>query len=218
MAEDSLRRLLDLHALGHFKPHLVPSMAIEIWNVFCNSAMQRDLRKRKFPSPAMYKDGQKKELALPLVGFQLNRHPPGIAFQPILDQLGHGMKYDLQTFNTWWKKEVAHQPMRPPGEGYRDNFIDLTRFGLVRLIRNKIAAHHDRSRPMLIDELERSSLIGGWSFDMDGRTYRLDDGEFEVRYPYGLSVLRQIAFETLAGFNMIPMKLSADGQEGSTDT
>jgi len=203
MAQDSLRRLLDLHELGESKPHLVPSMAIEIWNVFCNVAMQGDLKKRKFPAPAMYKDGQQKELLLPLVGFQLHFQPPGISFSPVLNELGVGMRYDFHSFNKWWKNDIAHQPLTAPGEPRRHDLIDLTRFGIVRLIRNKVAAHHDRSRPALMDELERSSLIRGWSFQIDGRTYRLDDGEFKVLRPYGLSVLRQIAFETLGGFGMI---------------
>ena len=212
MAEESLKRLLDLHELGESKPHLVPSMATEISSIFCNAGVQRDLRKLKFPSPAMYQDGRKVELLLPLVGLQLNQRPPGISFAPTLNDLGEGMRYELHAFKKWWKKDIAHQPLRAPGEPRRDDLIDLTRFGLVRLIRNKVAAHHDRIRPILMDELERSSLIQSWSFDMDGQRYRLDDGKFKVLYPYGLAVLRQIAFETLAGFGMIPIERPRIGE------
>ncbi len=206
MAQDSLRRLLDLYEMSEAKPHHIPSMAIEIWNILCSAAMQQDLKNRKFPSPAMYKEGQKKELLLPLVGFQLHFQPPGVSFHPVLNKLGAGMVYDLHPFKTWWKKDIAHQPLTAPGESLRHDLIDLTRFGIVRLIRNKIAAHHDRSRPALMDELERSSLIKGWSFQMGGQTYRIDDGEFEIVSSYGSAILRQIAFETLGGFGMITVQ------------
>lgn len=130
-------------------------MAIDIWNILCSAAMQREMR------------------------------------------------YDLHSFNKRWRRDIAHRPLRVPGEPRRDRLRDLTRFGVVRLIRNEIAAHNDRFRPTPMDESERSSLIRGWSSQMDGQAYRLEDGKFEVFRPYGIAVLRQVAFESLAGFGIV---------------
>jgi hypothetical protein len=198
----SLRRIKSLQKVAGEEPSLSLYIAIELLNVFNNSALQADLKSRKFPTPAMYKDGRKMELLIPLVGFQLHSDPPSIAFLPNLSRLGQGMQYDYIPFKDWWKKEIAHQPMRQPTDPEKVDVIDLTRFGVVRSIRNKLAAHHDNIRPRVLDEIEKSMLVSGWRFDLAGKSYQIGDGSFTVSNPYMYALLSQIGYEALRAFDM----------------
>jgi hypothetical protein len=204
--EGSLKRLQVLHSVVEQEPSVCLYMAIEMWNVFNNSWIQSELKTRTFPTPAMYKNGRRMELLFPLVGFQIQPDPPSIAFSPILSGLGQGMQYDQIPFKDWWKKEIAHQPMRSPEDQDKIDVSKLTRFGLIRDIRNKLAAHQDYIRPRLLDEIEQSLLIKDWGFDMEGISYKIGDGKLRVSYPYMYALLRQINFETLLAFEMFETK------------
>jgi hypothetical protein len=206
IVEGSLRRLRVLQNVVDEEPSLCLFMAIEMWNVFNNSWIQPQLKTRKFPTPAMYKDGRKMELLFPLVGFKIEQNPPSVAFCPTLSQLGGGMRYDYIPFKDWWKKEIAHQPMRSPEDQEKVDVTELTRFGVIRAIRNKLAAHQDHIRPRLLDELEQSMLTKGWNFNFGGVPYQIGDGKLQVSYPYMYALVRQINYEVLAAFNLVDAK------------
>ncbi|MBL0923294.1 MAG: hypothetical protein IBJ12_02365 [Sphingomonadaceae bacterium] len=206
IVEGSLKRLQVLHNVVDQEPSVCLYMAIEMWNVFNNSWIQPQLKTRKFPTPAMYKNGRKMELLFPLVGFQIQKNPLGVAFSPVLSESGQGMKYDYIPFKDWWRKEIAHQPMRSPEDQEKVDVSRLTRFGLIRDIRNKLAAHQDHIRPRLLDEIEQSLLIKDWGFEMEGISYKIGDGKLTVTYPYLYALLRQMNYETLRAFEMVETK------------
>ena len=196
----SLGRLRVLQRTVEDDPSFALYMAVELWNIFNNRWTQSDLKLRMFPTPAIYVNGLKKELLIPLVQCRLLPNPLGIEFAPFMSHLQGGMRYDYIPFKSWWKTEIAHQPMRHPDEDIVDDMIDLTRFGIIRAIRNKLAAHHDNIRPQLLDEIEHSMLVKGWTFDIDGVRYQVGDGDFTVLYSYMYALLRQISYEAIMAF------------------
>lgn len=200
LARDGLQRIDAILKSGEAEPTLNIYLAIEIWNILNNSAIRTSLKKTQFPTPAMYKDGNKMFSLFPLVTIKFNKDPPRVSFASIASQLPSGMRYDLSPFQDWWKKEVIHQPMRPPGDPEKIEVIDLTRFGVVRMIRNKMAAHHDHVIPRLLSEIDQALMIERWTFNMDGKPYRLGEGGITVEAPYINAVLRQISYEILTAF------------------
>ena len=200
LAQDGLRRIQAIKKSGETEPSLLIYLAIEIWNILNNSAIQSTLKSMSFPSPAMYKDGRKMFPLFPLSTIKFDKNPARISFSSIESRLSSGMRYDLSSFQNWWKKEVVHQPMRPPGDPEKIDVINLTRFGIVRMIRNKIAAHHDHVIPRVLNEINNALMVERWTFTMDGKPYRLGDGGMVIESPYVDAVLSQISYEVLTAF------------------
>ena len=104
-------------------------------------------------------------------------------------------------FNIWWQKDIIFLAS-PPIKGTREK---LTRYELIKLVRDKIGSHTDKNIPLVLDHLFRRESWGNVvasSVDLNQDFGKAMQQDIVLNTPIQ-AMVRQIAAETL---NSIPME------------
>ncbi len=214
---ENLRSLCDSFDQG--KVSFSGLIALQVHKILCEGMATKIRRKITFPTSRWDSPENNMMPYAPLIGLELAGNPLCAKFLPKFmmgDDKSDLLKNDILPFQEWWTSDVIYRagPAKPGSDPrmiplkiedqvpYRKR-KKITRLNLITMVRQKLGAHTENEYPILMDELNSSAYMGidAESVEQDGSLKSISNGQIKVIMSPLEGSVRQIAEETLVGFD-----------------
>jgi hypothetical protein len=219
-ARQNLQTIRDLCALYDTSKHYIAfALATEVHKFLTTGSNVRLRGSKRFPT--LQDDYSKRNLLNEhkLIRFRVysgsGSGPPSLECRPAFPDTPFPVK--PLKFREWWDQDVIFRASAAPLDWKNPITVPvqeadqvpyhkrrrLIRRTFVEQTRNKFGAHLDRDVPELLDELQRKESLGiVLAVNIDGTMFNTADGSLKMRVGPAAAMMRQIAHEVLAAYDL----------------